>query len=106
MSQPAPEPQLRDAAVTALVPSQLNEKEKPTLDLDGPLSRLPVELDVGVPIRDFRVRNLLALKPGVVVASQWEHASDLPVRSGNQALAWSEFEVEDSHLAVRIPRLP
>jgi len=75
------------------------------LALDGSLSKLPVELDVGVPIRDFRVRNLLALEPGVVVPSRWGHADDLPVLSGNQTLAWSEFEVVDTHLAVRLTRL-
>lgn len=74
--------------------------------IDGPLARLPVELDVAVPIRNFRVRNLLALEPGVVVASQWPHADDLPVMAGNQTLARSEFEVIDSHLAVRLTRLP
>ena len=36
-----------------------------------PVARLPVELDVAVPVRDFRVRNLLALEPGQVIESQW-----------------------------------
>lgn len=74
--------------------------------MDGAIARLPVELDVGVPIRDFRVRNLLSLAPGVVVASQWAHVEDLPVLAGDKPLAWSEFEVVDSHLAVRLTRLP
>jgi hypothetical protein len=76
------------------------------LNIDGPAANLPVELDVGVPIRNFRIRNLIALEPGVVVASQWGHGDDLPVMSGNQPLAWCEFEVVDSHLAVRLTRLP
>jgi hypothetical protein len=94
------------APVTALVPSTPNTAEAAGLDLDGPLSKLPVELDVGVPIRDFRVRNLLALEPGVLVPSRWGQSDDLPVLSGNQTLAWSEFEVVDTHLAVRLTRLP
>ena len=32
---------------------------------------LPVEIDVAVPIRRFRVRNLLTLSGGAVIASQW-----------------------------------
>ena len=32
--------------------------------LTGAMARLPVELDVAVPVREFRVRNLLALEPG------------------------------------------
>jgi len=64
-----------------------------------------VELDVSVPVREFRVRNLLALEPGAVIESQWTHGEDLPVASGHVQLAWSEFEVVDSQLAVRITRL-
>lgn len=89
----------------AMVPSGLSAPCEKRLDIQGPAAKLPVELDVSVPIRNFRVRNLLALEPGVVVESQWGHVDDLPVLSGNQPLAWSEFEVVDSHLAVRITRL-
>src|SRR5260370_8471199 len=92
--------------LTALVSTETAGAVEAELNLDGPISKLPVELDVGVPIRGFKVRNLLALEPGVVVASQWAHSEDLPVLSGNQTLAWSEFEVVDTHLAVRLTRLP
>lgn len=78
----------------------------PPMRVEGRIAQLPVELDVGVPIRDFRVRNLLTLQPGVVVASRWPHVDDLPVLSGHLPLAWSEFEVVDTHLAVRLTRLP
>ncbi len=90
---------------TAIVPSEKTTFGATGLNVDGPVSRLPVELDVAVPIRDFRVRNLLALESGIVVASQWAQSEDLPVMSGNQTLAWSEFEVVDLHLAVRLTRL-
>jgi len=40
-----------------------------------------------------------------VIESQWTHGEDLPVASGHVQLAWSEFEVVDSQLAVRITRL-
>jgi len=72
---------------------------------DPPFYNLPVELDVGVPVRDFRVRNLLALEPGVVVESRWNHAEDLPIAAGSVQLAWCEFEVIDTQLATRITRL-
>jgi len=67
---------------------------------------LPVELDVSVAVREFRVRNLLALEPGQVIETQWSHGVDVPLSSGEVQLAWSEFEVVDSQLAVRITRLP
>jgi flagellar motor switch/type III secretory pathway protein FliN len=66
---------------------------------------LPVELDVAIPVRDFRVRNLLALEPGQLIESQWGHGEDVPLASDDVQLAWSEFEVVESQMAVRITRL-
>jgi flagellar motor switch/type III secretory pathway protein FliN len=83
----------------------------PTLDTEdaplfaAPVMRLPMELDVAVPVRDFRVRNLLALAPGQLVESQWGNGEDVPLATADVQLAWSEFEVIDSQLAVRITRL-
>jgi flagellar motor switch protein FliM len=64
-----------------------------------------VELDVAIPVREFRVRNLLALESGQVIETQWAHGEDMPLASGDVQLAWSEFEVVESQLAVRITRL-
>jgi len=72
---------------------------------DSPVVRLPVELDVSVAVADFRVRNLLALEPGQVIESQWGQGQDVPLACGEVRLAWSEFEVVDSQLAVRLTRL-
>lgn len=79
--------------------------ETASLRLSPPLARLPVELEVVVPVREFRVRNLLALVPGEVIETQWGHGEDLPLSSGDLQLAWSEFEVVESRLAVRVTRL-
>ena len=76
-----------------------------TIKLTAPVARLPVELEVAVPVRDFRVRHLLTLEPGQVIETQWAHGEDLPLVSGEVQLAWSEFEVVDSQLAVRVTRL-
>lgn len=73
--------------------------------LSGLAARLPVELDVLIPVRNFRVRGLLALQPGEVIASQWTNGEDLPLAAGAVQLAWSEFEVVNTQLAVRITRL-
>jgi flagellar motor switch/type III secretory pathway protein FliN len=66
---------------------------------------LPVELDVAVPVREFRVRNLLALDPGTVIESRWNHGNDMPLAAGEVKLAWTEFEVIEARLAVRVTRL-
>jgi len=71
----------------------------------GPIARLPVELDVAIPVREFRVRNLLALEPGQLIETQWTQGTDMPLSAGDVQLAWSEFEVVDSQLAVRVTRL-
>ena len=105
---PPPAPNLpgkvEGAAEQSLVPSpQLPAGAK--IKLTVPVSRLPVELEVAVPVRDFRVRNLLTLTPGQVIETQWAHGADMPLASGEVQLAWSEFEVVDSQLAVRVTRL-
>jgi flagellar motor switch/type III secretory pathway protein FliN len=71
----------------------------------APIPLLPVQLGVSVPVREFRVRQLLALAPGQVVETQWNHGEDLPLAAGDVEVAWSEFEVVETQLAVRITRL-
>ncbi len=105
---PVPAPAAEGKAEQALVPS-VPSPHPPTegagIALSGPVARLPVELDVAVPVREFRVRNLLALEPGQVIETQWAHGEDLPLAAGNVQLAWSEFEVVDAQLAVRVTRM-
>jgi flagellar motor switch protein FliN len=94
------EPQEVEALVPASKPVEL---ERPTLT--PPMTRLPVELEVGVPARDFRVHTLVGLEQGQVIETQWEATGDLPLAAGDVQLAWSEFEVVDTRMAVRITRL-
>lgn len=90
----------------ALVPVPAPPAAEGAVQLRGPVARLPVELDVVVPVGEFRVRRLLALEPGQVIESRWRHGDDVPLAAGDVQLAWSEFEVIDSQLAVRVTRLP
>jgi flagellar motor switch protein FliM len=94
-----------NAAEQALVASSQTQIEGAGIKFSAPVTRLPVELDVTVPVRDFRVRNLLALEPGQVIETHWAHGEDMPLAAGNVQLAWSEFEVVDTQLAVRVTRL-
>jgi flagellar motor switch protein FliN/FliY len=90
------------ALVTA--PQAEVEQDEPVA-FSPPVSLLPVELDVAVPIRQFRVRNLLALEPGRLIESQWANGEDVPLATGEVQLAWCEFEVIETQMAVRITRL-
>jgi hypothetical protein len=82
-----------------MVPSPQMPEFESSIVLNGPVVRLPVELDVSVPVRNFRVRNLLTLETAHLIESGWGHGEDVPLA------AWSEFEVVDTQLAVRITRL-
>jgi flagellar motor switch/type III secretory pathway protein FliN len=93
------------AAEQALVPSPQTPVEGSGLVLSVPVARMPVELDVAVPVRNFRVRNLLTIDVGAVIETQWAHGEDMPLSAGAVQLAWSEFEVIESLLAVRVTRL-
>ena len=89
----------------ALIPSPHMPEDQASVTLNSHVARLPVELDVAIPVRDFRVRKLLALEPGQVIETQWGHGDDLPLSAGDVQLAWSEFEVVETALAVRLTRL-
>ncbi len=102
---PKPAPAPKPAVEQALVPAPQAPQEEPEIVFAAPIARLPVEMDVAVPVRDFRVRHLLALEPGQVIETQWPHGEDLPLAAGEVQLAWSEFEVVDAQLAVRVTRL-
>jgi len=91
---------------TALVAAgQAVVETKPGIPANSPAMRLKVELEVSVPVGNFRVRNLLALEPGAVVESRWKHGDDLPLAAGRVELAWTEFEVVETQLAARLTRL-
>lgn len=103
---PAAVNSLQTAGGQALIPADPEESTPAEPLVFSPLvALLPVELDVSVPVRDFRVRNLLALDAGQLIESRWGHGDDLPLASGEVQLAWSEFEVVESRLAVRVTRL-
>jgi flagellar motor switch protein FliN/FliY len=84
------------SAEEALVVSP-QQPEGAGIKLTAPVARLPVELEVAVPVREFRVRQ--------VIETQWTQSADMPLSSGDVQLAWSEFEVVDAKLAVRVTRL-
>ena len=73
--------------------------------LNTNFAQIPIEIDVAIPIRNFRVRNLLALSSEQVIGTEWLEGEDLPLGARGAQLAWTEFEVIDQKLAVRITRL-
>jgi len=84
------------------------EPEVPELDFPEShqswemLSGLPILLDVSVPVRNFRVRDLLLMEPGTIVPSNWPGATDVPLCSDGVQLCWTEFETVGQTIAVRM----
>jgi flagellar motor switch protein FliN len=98
------QPQER-ALVPTSAPVETVEIETNAKVFGAQIARLPVELDVSIPVRGFRVRDLLALEPGRLIESEWSSGGDLPLAAGAVQLAWSEFEVIETELVVRLTRL-
>ena len=69
------------------------------------LSHLRVTLRVGVALNRFRVRDLLAMKEGQVFESLSPATEDVPVKVGQAQLGWSEFEVLEQRMSLRLTRL-
>jgi len=93
------------AAERELVASAAPPEAAQRIPAGSPVARLPVEVDISIPVREFRVRNLLAIAPGDLLESRWPQGEDLPLAAGDVRLAWSEFEVIDTLLAVRVTRM-
>jgi flagellar motor switch protein FliM len=69
------------------------------------LSELVMTLESVIALREFKVRDLLRLEVGQVVESLCPDTDDVPVKVGQVQLGWSEFEVVEQRLAVRLTRL-
>ena len=91
-----------NALIASSDADEIEERPGPAQTVEA---RLPVQLNVGIPIRGFRVRNLVMLERNMLVESHWAPGEDVPVLSGDVQLAWSEFEVVEQQLAVRLTRL-
>jgi flagellar motor switch protein FliN/FliY len=69
------------------------------------LSRLPVHMAAAIPVAGFTVRDLLQMTAGRLIESAWPGTEDIPLKAGAVQVSWSEFEVVEQHMAVRLTRL-
>lgn len=69
------------------------------------LSKLSVPMSAEIVLAGFKVRDLLALDNGQVIESGWPETEDVPVKAGQVQVGWSEFEVVDQQLLIRLTRL-
>ena len=66
---------------------------------------LPCLLSVEIPVPEFRVADLVALTAGRLVDTRWTVGADVPLRINGELIAWSEFEIVNNHVAVRLTEL-
>lgn len=69
------------------------------------LSRLELMMAVEVPLLRFKVQDLLRLSEGQVFESAFSDIEDVPLKVGDVQLGWTEFEVVDQKIALRLTRL-
>ncbi len=96
-------PTISSALTLQSAPGPVAEDE--AVPVPSVLRRLPVQLDVRIPVPSFQVRELLSLEKGRVIETTWAHSEDLPLWAGGVQLVWSEFEIVGQKLGIRVTRL-
>ena len=66
---------------------------------------LPCNLSLEVPVARFTVRELLRLRSGGIVATQWSRGAEIPLHANGQLIGWAEFEPVGGRIGARITEL-
>lgn len=66
---------------------------------------LPCELYVSLEVPHFTVRDLLSLSVNSLVDTKRREGAHVPVMVNGVMVAWAEFDVIDSRLAVRMTEM-
>jgi flagellar motor switch/type III secretory pathway protein FliN len=90
------------ARLAPAVPWMTRIEEHPSWEM---LANLRVTLRAVVALDKFKVRDLLSLKEGQVVQSLSPDTDDVTLLIGKVQIGWSEFEVLDQRMALRLTRL-
>jgi flagellar motor switch/type III secretory pathway protein FliN len=67
--------------------------------------QLPCQLSMEIPIHGFTVSALLRLAANDVISTHWLQGSDVPLHANGKLIGWTEFEVNDDHLAARLTQI-
>lgn len=74
-------------------------------DLAETFGWLPCQLSLEIPVVNFTVGDLFLLAKESIVETGCPSTGDIPLRANGLLIAWSEFEVIENRLAVRITEL-
>lgn len=86
-------------------PSEAVPATLPREDKWRPLSWLPCDLTLDLPVAHFSVRDLLQLKAGTVVETCYSRGAEIPLRANGELIGWAEFEPVGDHIGVRVTEL-
>jgi flagellar motor switch protein FliN/FliY len=92
---------VQDAETKSVDIAPLSCAASPKDAIDG-MPWLPCMLTLEVPVPGFTVGDLMRLREGSIVATGCNQTSDVPLRVNQLLIGWTEFEVIDDRLAVRI----
>jgi flagellar motor switch protein FliN len=66
---------------------------------------LPCLLSIEIGVPNFTVGDLVALQAGRLIDTRWTVGADVPLLVNGELIAWSEFEIVNNHVAVRLTEL-
>jgi flagellar motor switch protein FliN/FliY len=89
----------------AAQPKPVVPSADPPADRWARVEPLPCLLTIEISVPGFTVADLVNLEPGRIVTSRWTVGQDVPLRINEALIAWSEFEVVQNRLAVRLTEL-
>jgi len=79
--------------------------ETPAADPWARVEPLPCLLTVEIPVPGFTVSDLVHLERGRIIATRWTAGQDVPLHVNGELIAWSEFEIVQDRVAVRLTEL-
>ncbi len=66
---------------------------------------MPCLLSIEITVPGFKVADLIGLQPGHLIDTHWTVGQDVPLLINGQLAAWSEFEILNNRVAVRLTEL-
>ncbi len=81
---------------------------KPAPVVPDPWTRveaLPCQLSIEIPVPAFTVADFVELEQGRLIDTRWTVGQDVPLHINGELIAWSEFEIVNNHIAVRLTEL-
>lgn len=94
-----------DSAVQVAKEKETSPAVEAGKDLAEKFGWLPCNLSLQIPVVNFTVGDLLRLRKDSIVETGCVSTGDIPLRANGLLIAWSEFEVIENRLAVRITEL-